>query len=223
MQHFFCICKVHHSWRGWGPFLLLTGWHCRPQLLAAEQPSGEECSLFATTKSLFVMFPWITYSCVASRTGAPDTADMTASFTESWSLPGEMEYLLVSHCTKTGSSTIYKLNINFHYFTWHNWQYLATDKRDPTGAFRKPALAKANSSREGNKICMGGSSQPASSALLPLIHPTVPPRLRPKLTACPKWLLLITFIDMSVVGSCASSIIINIDTGQYHSALLFLE
>ena len=110
----------------------------------------------------------------------PHRADVTASYTESWSSSQEkMEYLLSSRFAKTGSSTIYKLNRNFHYFSWHNCLYLATDKRDPVGAFRKPALAKGSSGREGDKVVTKGISPPVGTALLLLVHSPAPPQLRP--------------------------------------------
>lgn len=48
-------------------------------------------------------------------------------------LPSEekMGCLLVSHFTKSASSTIYKMNRNFHYFSWHTCLYLATVQREP--------------------------------------------------------------------------------------------
>lgn len=48
-------------------------------------------------------------------------------------LPSEekMGCLLVSHFTKSGCSTIYKRNRNFHYFSWHTCLYLATAQREP--------------------------------------------------------------------------------------------
>lgn len=42
-----------------------------------------------------------------------------------------MVCLLVSHFTKLGCSTIYKMNRNFHYFSWHTCLYLATAQREP--------------------------------------------------------------------------------------------
>ena len=113
--------------------LLLTGSPYRPQLPAGEQASGEECSLLAKVKSLFAMFSWITYSCVPSWTAAL-TQLTWQHLTPNPHPPSQekMEYLRVSRFTKTGSSTIYKLNRNFHYFSWYNWLYLASDQRDPT-------------------------------------------------------------------------------------------
>lgn len=48
-------------------------------------------------------------------------------------LPSEekMGCLFVSHFTKSGCSTIYKMNRNFHYFSWHTCLYLATAQREP--------------------------------------------------------------------------------------------
>lgn len=48
-------------------------------------------------------------------------------------LPSEekMGCLLVSHFTKSSCSTIYKMNRNFHYFSWHTCLYLATAQREP--------------------------------------------------------------------------------------------
>lgn len=155
----------------WGPFLLLTGWPHVPQLLAGDPASGEECSLFAKAKSLFVMFPWITYSCVSSWT----TALTQLTWQHHTPIPDppsqeKMEYLLVSHFTKTGSSTIYKLNRNFHYFSWHNWLYLTTGK-GPSRSLWRPALAKASSGRgRGQGLHRGTFSSSRHSFILPHHH-----------------------------------------------------
>lgn len=159
----------------WGPLLLLTGCPCRPWLLAGKQASRERCSLFAKSQSLPVPPPWITYSCVASWTAAL-TWLTWQHHTRNPDPPSQekMEYLLVSCFTKTASSTIYKLNRNFHYFSWHNWLHLSTDKRDATGAFRKPALATANHGREGDEVYAKGSPPPATALFL-LIHSSAVP------------------------------------------------
>lgn len=99
------------------------------------------------------MFTWITYSTMASWTAAV-TLLTWQHYRLNPDLPykNKMEYLLVSHFTKLGCSTIYKMNRNFHYFSWHTCLCLATDQ---TELAKREGASERDSSVLGN--CYGGS------------------------------------------------------------------
>lgn len=106
-----------------------------------------------------------------------------------------MGCLLGSHFTKSGCSTIYKMNRNFHYFSWHTCFYLATARREPAeteealrGATGREAAAASPATSPHTSCVLSASWWPLPfSSARAIYSQHSPGEERPLCITCPRW------------------------------------
>lgn len=106
-----------------------------------------------------------------------------------------MGCLLGSHFTKSGCSTIYKLNRNFHYFSWHTCFHLATAQREPDeteealrGATGREAAAASPATSLHTSCVLSASLWPLPlSSARAIYSQHSPGEERTFCITCPRW------------------------------------